>query len=122
MRGQLREYCGAFDSNVGPFYFCAAEWIQIEYSKGKEYGSHCNNEPRRAHIMITCDQYETQVSTVVMMFSNNDICCRESGTKDKGIHVNLQEKETSFFRFFPSVGFRYHCTFTSFAKTQFLLT
>jgi cation-dependent mannose-6-phosphate receptor len=39
------------------------DWIMLEYRQGETYTGHCNNEPKRAVIMITCDRDADDSST-----------------------------------------------------------
>ncbi|XP_064642011.1 cation-dependent mannose-6-phosphate receptor-like [Lineus longissimus] len=46
-------------------------WILLEYMGGEKYKDHCNQEPRRASIMITCDPKQTSVDARVVEENTN---------------------------------------------------
>ncbi|XP_038061997.1 cation-dependent mannose-6-phosphate receptor-like [Patiria miniata] len=47
------------------------DWILLTYKNGKEYGSHCGQEARQAHIMMLCDTKHLMGTSVVVEENNN---------------------------------------------------
>ncbi|XP_014673518.1 PREDICTED: cation-dependent mannose-6-phosphate receptor-like [Priapulus caudatus] len=51
-------------------------WVMLSYKGGAHYRHHCNNSSREAHIMIICDQHQTEpVLTVLDENRDKDTNC-----------------------------------------------